>query len=222
MKKFIYTIPLLIVLTILLLTGDTYTLLELVRSRDINEIANTIASYGPAAILVSLFLNTLISVLGVLPSIFLTMANTLVFGLYGGFLVSYAGELLGAVITFILYRWGITSLVKIPTEQWKLFKNIGRLPTKKQIYFLAVIRLAPFVPSGVINLLAALAGIPLLSFTIATAIGKFPALILETSFSYNLLKIGQNYLNLGISILVALLLYWGVKKEYSRIKENLK
>ncbi len=222
MKKFIYTIPLLIVLIIFLLTGDTSTLLELVRSRDTNEIANTIASYGPAAILVSLFLNTLISVLGVLPSIFLTMANTLVFGLYGGFLVSYAGELLGAVITFLLYRWGITSLVKIPTEQWKLFQNIGRLPAKKQIYFLAVIRLAPFVPSGVINLLAALAGIPLLNFTIATAIGKFPALILETFFSYNLLKISQNYLNLGISILIALLLYWGVKKEYSRIKENLK
>ncbi|AQS60624.1 hypothetical protein B0537_13560 [Desulforamulus ferrireducens] len=186
------------------------------------EIANTIAGYGSAAVLVSLFLNTLISVLGILPSIFLTTANTLVFGLYGGFLVSYTGELLGAVITFLLYRWGISSVFKTPSEHWKIFQGISRLPVKRQIYFLAVIRLAPFVPSGLINLLAALAGFPLGVFTIATAMGKLPALLLETYFSYNLLNISQNYLNLGLSILVALLLYRGVKSEYARLKESLK
>lgn len=222
MKKLLYLMILLGALTIFFLTKDSSGLWELVNSRDIKEIASTIASYGSAAVLVSLCLNILISLLGVLPSIFLTTANTLVFGLYGGFLVSYLGELLGAVITFLLYRWGVTSLTKTSTDHWKIFQGIGSLPAKRQIYFLAVIRLAPFVPSGIINLLAALAGIPLGSFAIATAIGKLPALLLETSFSYNLLNISQNYLNLGISILVALLLYWGVKREYARLKESIK
>ncbi|WP_238442623.1 TVP38/TMEM64 family protein [Desulforamulus reducens] len=155
-----------------------------------------------------------------MPSVFLTGANLIIFGLNKGFLVSWAGEVIGAAISFLLYRWGITSVAKLSTEQWKLFKTINSLPPLKQTYFLFILRMAPFIPSGLINLFGAITSVSLLNFLIATTAGKFPALLLETAFSYHLITLGRNYIYVGISILIALLLYLGIKKEMRRLEKQ--
>ncbi|KAF1084801.1 TVP38/TMEM64 family inner membrane protein YdjZ [Sporotomaculum syntrophicum] len=186
-------------------------------SGDINAAAQAIAGAGAAAILISIYINAAISIMGLLPSVFLTGANVLVFGLYGGFLVSWAGEVVGAAVSFLLYRWGIKSAAKIPTDRWKTIKTINALPGARQIYFLTILRMAPFMPSGLINLLGALTAIRLQNFILATTIGKFPALLLETAFMYNLLNINKGYINMVTGVLVAALLYWGVQKELQRL-----
>ena len=80
--------------------------------------------------------------------------------------------------------------------------------------------MAPFIPSGLINLFGALTTISFTNFFLATAIGKFPALVLETAFSYNIVTLGKNYLNLFISLVVAGLLYIGVKRELQRLNKQ--
>jgi len=62
---------------------------------------------GLFAILVSLMINTLVSIIGILPSVFVTATNLVFFGVFNGLLISIIGESLGAVISFILYRKGI-------------------------------------------------------------------------------------------------------------------
>lgn len=186
-------------------------------SGDIKSAARAIAGAGTPAILVSIYINAAISIMGVLPSVFLTGANVLVFGLYKGFLVSWAGEVIGAAVSFMLYRWGIKSAVKIPTDRLKSIKTVNALPGGRQIYFLTVLRMAPFMPSGLINLLGAITTIQTRNFIIATIIGKFPALLLETAFVYNLININKGYINLGVGVIVAALLYLGVRKEIDRL-----
>jgi len=203
--------------TILLWDIDLKDVVKTAVSGDINSAAQAIAGAGVAAVLISIYINAAISIMGILPSVFLTGANVLVFGLYGGFLVSWAGEIIGATVSFLLYRWGIKSAAHIPTERWKTILTINALSGARQIYFLTVLRMAPFVPSGLINLLGALTAIRLQNFILATTIGKFPALLLETAFMYNLLNLSQGYTNLGIGVIVAALLYLGVKKELDRL-----
>jgi len=195
-------------------------LIRLISSGDTHKIAGVIANAGSIAILISILINVLINISGILPSIFITGANVIVFGIYGGFLVSWAGEVIGAVISLILYRWGIKTAAKLPTDQLKLSEFINNLPRVKQIYFLAVLRVAPFIPSGLINLLGAVTSVSVADFLIATAIGKIPSLALEAAFSYNLLNLSNNYGNLLVTVIVALLLYTGIRKELMRLKSR--
>jgi uncharacterized membrane protein YdjX (TVP38/TMEM64 family) len=74
---------------------------------NVDSIAEWIRSWGLIAVLASILLNIVISISGVLPSIFLSGANAIVFGLMGGFAVSLTGEVLGASLAFLLYRWGV-------------------------------------------------------------------------------------------------------------------
>ncbi len=203
--------------TIFLWDIDLRTVLKIAASGNIKSAAQVMAGAGTPAILISIYINAAISIMGMLPSVFLTGANVLVFGLYGGFLVSWAGEIIGATVSFMLYRWGTKSAAKIPADHWKAIKTINALPGVRQIYFLTILRMAPFVPSGLINLLGALTAILPRNFIIAATIGKFPALMLETAFIYNLININKGYINLAIGIIVAALLYLGVKKELARL-----
>jgi uncharacterized membrane protein YdjX (TVP38/TMEM64 family) len=205
--------------TIYLWNIDLSAVVKAATSGDIKSAAQAIAGARIPAILISIYINVAISIMGVLPSIFITGANMLIFGLYGGFLVSWAGEIIGATVSFMLYRWGIKSAAKIPVDRWKLIKTVNDLPGLSQIYFLTVLRMAPFVPSGLINLLGALTTIQPRNFIIATTIGKFPALLLETAFIYSLINIDKGFINLGIGVIVATLLYFGIRKELDRLSK---
>lgn len=221
-KKKLAIILLLGVMALLLSLWHTgaFDVIRAIPLGDSSAAAGLLAKAGPAAVLISILLNVLISVLGVVPSVFLTGANIMVFGLWGGFFVSWAGEIAGAVVSFLLYRWGVKSVAKIPTEHWKLFRTVNSLPGLRQVYFLTILRMAPFVPSGIINLVGAMTTVSLTHFVIATTLGKFPALLLETAFSYNVITLGKNYIYLIISIIVAGLLYFGVKKELQRFGQH--
>lgn len=223
MKKYLFPVIACVVLAAIATGHWRQELLNIIKaagSGDVLMAAQIIQEAGAAAILISIAINVAISLAGVIPSVFLTGANTLVFGPYGGFLISWAGEVTGAAISFLLYRWGVKSVAKFSTDQWKVSQTVSSLPGTKQIYFLTVLRMAPFIPSGLINLFGAITTISFSNFMIATAVGKFPALILETAFSYNLITLGKNYFNLGISIVVAMLLYFGVKKELNRLRQK--
>jgi uncharacterized membrane protein YdjX (TVP38/TMEM64 family) len=59
---------------------------------------------GYYALLLSILLNIIISVLGVIPSVFITAANISFFGFGYGLTLSILGEAFGAIISFYLYR----------------------------------------------------------------------------------------------------------------------
>ena len=51
------------------------------------------------AVWISIFLNIIISVLGIVPSVFITAANISFFGFKNGLFLSILGEALGAIIS---------------------------------------------------------------------------------------------------------------------------
>jgi uncharacterized membrane protein YdjX (TVP38/TMEM64 family) len=62
---------------------------------------------GLLAIFVSIIINIIISILGVVSSFFITAANIGFFGFGNGLLISITGEAIGAIISFYLYRKGL-------------------------------------------------------------------------------------------------------------------
>jgi len=67
---------------------------------------------GLLVVWISIILNISISVLGFIPSVFVTAANNSYFGFWNGLILSILGEALGGMISFYLYRKGINKVKK--------------------------------------------------------------------------------------------------------------
>ncbi|GIO06727.1 TVP38/TMEM64 family protein [Brevibacillus reuszeri] len=190
---------------------------------NVDGLAEWIRSWGILGIAGSILLNILISVAGVLPSIFLSGANAVVFGLYGGFLISLTGEVAGATVAFLLYRRGIRSnrrLQKMESFQW-VHRINGSSRFRKSLA-VVLLRLNPFIPSGVINLGAALTTLSFGDFLLATMIGKIPSMVFETFVGHDLIYFEENKLRLLFALIagaLVLVLFW---KNGGSGKENKK
>ena len=80
--------------------------LKLAISGNVNALAEYLRSFGPWAIVISFLLDVFINAASIFPSIFLSTANGLIFGLPLGILDFLAGrKLVGVVISFLLMRY---------------------------------------------------------------------------------------------------------------------
>jgi uncharacterized membrane protein YdjX (TVP38/TMEM64 family) len=153
-------------------------------------IIQLFTDHAEIAILISILISIIIAVAGILPSVFLTAANILFFGFWNGLLISFIGESIGAVIAFVLYRKGFK---KISTRKLSSFPKLELLlhsKGKEAFLLILYLRLIPFVPSGLVTFCAAIGDISLLQFSIASSLGKIPALLLEAYSSYQVMEFG--------------------------------
>lgn len=135
----------------------------------------------PLAILVSVILNSVISIVGVIPSSILTVINITVFGFWGGFWVSLIGEIIGSIAAFWLYRKGFRRFIDERSKHTPRLQKLLHASQTEAFVFVIGLRLLPFMPSGLVNLYAAVSTMSLLSFALASSIGKIPALLIEVS-----------------------------------------
>lgn len=161
----------------------------------------------PVAVLLSISLNILIAISGVIPSAFLTAANVAVFGFWGGFSVSLIGEIVGSLIAFGLYRKGFRHVIADKTKHAPRLQKLLHASPKEAFLFVIGLRLMPFVPSGLVTLYAAVGTMSFGSFAVAGSIGKLPALLLETSATYALVEWAQAGQYLVFVLAFVLLLY---------------
>lgn len=141
--------------------------------------------YREWAILISIMLNIVIAVLGLVPSVFLTGANIVFFGFWNGTLISFIGEAAGAMVSFAMYRRGFK---RVSREKLKRYPRVVKLletEGKEAFILILSLRLFPFVPSGIITFASAIGAVSAGIFIAASLIGKLPALLLEAYSVYN-------------------------------------
>ena len=131
------------------------------------------------AIFISVALSILIAVIGVLPSVFITAANIIFFGFWQGILISFLGEALGAVVSFLLYRKGFKKKASTQLQKFPRLQKLVLAEGRKAFGLIFSLRLLPFVPSGLVTFAAAIGKVSLPVFVTASSIGKIPALLME-------------------------------------------
>jgi uncharacterized membrane protein YdjX (TVP38/TMEM64 family) len=159
------------------------------------------------AALISISLNILIAITGVLPSAFITLGTVGILGLNAGILVLIIGEAAGAIVSFILYRKGIHKLASSPKFnkiQNKYLQKLSNTDAISAFFIVILLRLLPFVPSGAVTLTAALSNMRLLSFSIASTLGKIPALFIEAYSAFHILNLKPEW-QLGLFLLVVII-----------------
>lgn len=180
-----------------------------------------IASNPLLFLLISVTLNIIIAILGILPSAFLTAANITVFGFNIGLALSIIGEALGAIISFLLYRKGIRKLsTQFTSRNRFLHALLDKLKNTEglgAVFLVLVLRIMPFIPSGAVTFAAALSKIGIWSFAISSTIGKVPALYIEAYTVNEMLDFSTELQIVSITIL---LVFWGlyyvIKKDRSK------
>ena len=173
-------------------------------------ILQLLNDFSYIAIPLSIGISSLIAILGVLPSVFITGANLIFFGPYYGFLISLMGEVIGGGISFYIYRKTFKKKVHTIKGKYKIIDRILEAKGNKAGILILEGRLIPFVPSGVLTLASSISSINITPFLIATFIGKAPSILLEVLISYDL--INSNLPRLIITLIGLVLLSITIKR----------
>ncbi|MEH7378914.1 VTT domain-containing protein [Bacillus sp. JJ1533] len=183
-------------------------------------LVEVLGNYKEFAVVISVLINILISIFGVIPSVFITAANLLVFGFLKGTLISFLGETLGAIVSFWLYRKGFKRFVVKKLNKYPLVTKLLDTKGKEAFFLILSLRLLPFVPSGLVTFASAVGTVSLTVFLFASSIGKIPALLIE-AYSVNQVThwTTEGKLILSILSLVGLIFFMKKMKKNQRKKE---
>ncbi len=159
------------------------------------------------AVMVSILLNIIIAVAGLIPSTFITAANIIFFGFQIGLVISIIGEAAGAIISFLLYRKGVKAFenrVDKPINN-RFLEKLKNALGMEAIFLVLILRILPFIPSGLVTLAASISKMNVLHFAIASTLGKIPALIIEAYSVYQFLSWKFQY-QIGVTIVAIAIL----------------
>lgn len=137
--------------------------------------------WGPVLLVGLLVLETLVAPLPGLP---LVTAAALVFGPLAGFLLSWFGAWLGALLAFILARRWLHGRVweRLDPERRRLVRRLGE---RHGFALLVLARLFPVTSVDWLAYAAGLSTIPLRTYALATALGLVPGVAVYTLAAYS-------------------------------------
>lgn len=174
---------------------------------DIDGTIDYLRSFGVWAILVSFLLDILINALGFLPSIFLSTANGLLFGIPLGILISWTAESIGVVISFFIMRYFLRDTAMVIIEKSKRLQQLDEFSGKNGLVAMALARTLPYFPSGILTAIGAVSKISVRDYIIATFIGKFPSTAIEVVLGHDVVNYQENMDRLAISVVLIIAVY---------------
>ncbi|WP_085992772.1 TVP38/TMEM64 family protein [Oceanobacillus senegalensis] len=146
-----------------------------------------------------------------LPLIVFVIGNAAAYGLLEGFLLSWIGASVGAIIVFIIIR-------QLRTRKWveKIRKNkqISAVTTwveKHGFGPLFLLLAFPFSPSSIINVVAGLSKISIQQFILAVLLGKSVMIFSISYVGSSIMEFAENPLK-TIIVLIIIGLFWLIGK----------
>ncbi|EEL51802.1 MULTISPECIES: TVP38/TMEM64 family protein [Bacillus cereus group] len=188
---------------------DFQTIKEYFSAENMNQLVESYRAFGP---LLGIGLPMVEAIIPALPLIVFVMANAVAFGLWFGFLYSWIGSVLGALIVFsVIRRFGRTRFFSFVNKHPKVRKAMGWIE-RKGFAPIFILFCFPFTPSALINVVAGLSRISRKQFVLALALGKLVMVFILsyigsdlTSFIYKPVK--------TIIVLGVIFILWYVGKK---------
>ena len=182
---------------------------ELLKRGDIQDTAEYIKSYGELAVVFSFLLTLFVNALGFPPAIIFSTANTLIFGIFWGILISVAAETVGVTISFLLLRFFFRDTAKKLISKSKFLSSVDKYSSKKGFLVMLIARMVPYIPSGVLNAVGALSSLSLRDYVISAFIGKFPSTGIEAIIGHDAITQQEDPTRMIVVIILAVILIVG-------------
>ena len=192
---------------------------ELLKHGDIVETADYIRSYGSMAIIFAFLLTLFVNALGFPPAIIFSTANTLIFGIFWGIVISVVAETVGVTISFLLLRFFFRDQAEKIISKSKTLSKIDSYSGKKGFVVMLIARMVPYVPSALLNAAGALSSLSLRDYFIASLIGKFPSTGIEAIIGHDTILQEEDPTRIIVVIIFALVLIawaWYYEKKIHR------
>ena len=175
-------------------------------------------SFGPIP---GVVLPMLEAFLPFLPLVLFVMANASAFGLWLGFLYSWLGSCLGALLLFLLIR---------KYGQKRVFSFLSKHPKVRKLMDwverhgfgpLFLLLCFPFTPSVVVNIVAALSKISMYQYMLAVAIGKMVMIFTMSFVGYDLHSLITQPYRTAVVFLVIFILWYVGKRIEVRLNKSM-
>lgn len=157
---------------------------------DFNNYQYVIAyvnQFGVFAPLVFFLLFAIQAMLPVFPYVIMAAAAGFLFGFQQGIVLSWFGALTGACLAYWICRWfGIGSF--LDKYYIRSGYDVCKLSSRVAFWTIIIARIIPIVPTPLINVGAALGGVPFPTFLLSSAIGKIPTAVLYTGLGLALFQ----------------------------------
>lgn len=188
----------------------------IIEKGDIAALAEYLRSFGPSAVLITLLLFVVMTFTIVFPFMILSGAAGIVFGLFWGTIISWTGEIIGALAMFIFARYFFRTSIEGWIKKSSYLKQVDDYSAANGFKALLIARLLPLAPSGIITAVAAISRISFRDFFLATTIGKLPPVVIKVLLGHDIVFASENMSRLIIIILIVVGVYlalWWYKKK---------
>jgi uncharacterized membrane protein YdjX (TVP38/TMEM64 family) len=133
---------------------------------------------GPAGIVLFAAIYIVVT-LTLLPAWILSVVAGAVFGIFGGFLLSWSASLVGAAGAFLISRYAARERVKRYFARHAMLQAVDKALRKGGWKVVALLRLSPVIPFTVQNYFFGVTTVKLWHFMAGSAIGIVPGTLIE-------------------------------------------
>ncbi len=196
-------------------------IIELLSHGDIVETADYIRSYGSMAVVFAFLLTLFVNTLGFPPAIIFSTANTLIFGIFWGIVLSVAAETVGVTISFQLLRFFFREQAAILISKSKFLSKIDHYSGEKGFIVMLIARMVPYVPSALLNAAGALSSLSIRDYFIASLIGKFPSTGIEAIIGHDAILQEEDPTRIIVVVIFAIVLIAWAWRYEKKTKANL-
>ncbi|WP_312334963.1 TVP38/TMEM64 family protein [Anaerospora hongkongensis] len=188
---------------------------KIIKQGDIIALSEYLRSFGAGAIVMTLLLFVVMTFTIVFPFMILSGAAGIVFGLWWGTIISWMGEVLGALVMFVFARYFFRHAVEGWITKSPYLKQVDDYSAENGFKALLIARLLPLAPSGIITAVAAISRMNFRDFMLATVLGKLPPVIIKVLLGHDLVFASENMGRL-IGIIVIIIGVYGALWWYKR------
>ncbi len=186
---------------------------------NMQETIDYIRSFGVWAMLFSFCLDVLVNALGFLPSIFISTANGVIFGIVPGVIVSWLAETAGVILSFLLMRTILRDSAEKIIQKSPYLTRLDEFSGEKGFQMMLIARTLPYFPSGILTALGAVSRISVKDYMLSNLIGKFPSTALEVVIGHDAVLFHEHMERLALVATLAAFIYfalWYVQKKRSK------
>lgn len=199
------------------------TVWHLSTSGNMEGTIDYLRSFGVWAMVISIIIDIVINIVGFLPSIFISAANGVVFGVFQGTIVSWMGETIGVIISFFFMRTLFRNKAKELIEKSKMLSKLDQYSTWQSM---AIARAVPYSPNGLVTALGALSHISYRDYIIGCLLGKLPSVAIEVFVGHDVVMLEEHSLRLTILVIVVVIVdgglwYWHRRQKAKKVLKQI-
>jgi uncharacterized membrane protein YdjX (TVP38/TMEM64 family) len=186
----------------------------------LENIMSLIREYRALGPLPGILLTIIEAFLPFLPLFLFVMANASAFGLWLGFLYSWIGTCIGALLVFLLVRkYGQRRLLSFLPKHPKVRKLMDWVE-RHGFGPLFLLLCFPFTPSAVVNIVAGLSKISIAQYMLAVCIGKMVMIFTISFIGYDIHSLITKPFRTVIVFLVIFILWYIGKRIELRLNKS--